>query len=265
MSAEGLAWAFKHSPYKGTKKLIHVAIGDVVNDAHDNRFWMSNATLAEKCSCDRAYVNAVLKEMVEDGFLEVVTPSTGRGKTVEYRFLFPESVEYANTFPSESVNSDEESVDFDDTLGAESVDFLDESVMRVNTNSNNSSSTTTQDNSTTPRDRVWQAYLDSIASFRGGGRLPVFSNSRKALIDKRLKEYSVEDLLLAVTGWVKSPFHTGDNPTGKIYNSIELILRNSEKVEQFIDYHQASAPVAADSNAAWGQAPAPTKARKVLT
>ncbi len=35
-----------------------------------------------------------------------------------------------------------------------------------------------------------------------------------------------------------SPFHMGDNEKGAKYNGLDLILRNSEKVDQFIGYYR---------------------------
>lgn len=93
------------------------------------------------------------------------------------------------------------------------------------------------------RDRVWNAYLESCVDFsKGKGRTPVYSAARKQLIDRRLANYSVDDLILAVTGWRNSSFHTGDNDQGKVYNSIDLFLRNDEKIEMFIGYHEAKKP-----------------------
>lgn len=105
------------------------------------------------------------------------------------------------------------------------------------------------------RDQVWDAYLKACREFNGGkGRTPVYSNARKQLIDRRLANYPVEDLVLAVTGWVHSSFHTGDNDQGKVYNSIDLILRNDEKIELFISYHDVKKPTPmGDVNSAHGR------------
>ncbi len=46
--------------------------------------------------------------------------------------------------------------------------------------------------------------------------------------------FSVDDLKKAVDGAKKSPFHRGDNKSGTIYDSIDLIFRNPEKIETFI-------------------------------
>ena len=62
---------------------------------------------------------------------------------------------------------------------------------------------------------------------------------RKKLINDRLKTYSVDDLKTAIHGCSVSPFHMGTNDRGAKYNSIELILRDSGKIDQFIGYSQS--------------------------
>lgn len=86
--------------------------------------------------------------------------------------------------------------------------------------------------------QIWDAYISSLEEFKSNKRKPVLSRARIELIKRRLATYSVDDLKLAVTGWLHSDFHRGENDNGKVWNSIELLLRNDEKIEQFIGYHQ---------------------------
>ena len=58
----------------------------------------------------------------------------------------------------------------------------------------------------------------------------------RAKITGRLKEgYSVEHCCLAIDGCHKSPWHCGENPDGRVYQSLDLIFRSSSKVQQFIE------------------------------
>ena len=56
---------------------------------------------------------------------------------------------------------------------------------------------------------------------------------RKKVIAKALKYYSVIDLQLAISGCRLSEYHMGKNETNTVHDSLELILRNSEKIEKF--------------------------------
>lgn len=71
---------------------------------------------------------------------------------------------------------------------------------------------------------------------------------RVNLIKQRLKSYSVKDLKLAIAGCVSSPFHSGGNPEGKVFNELDLIFRNGTKVEYFremagaVSFEEITAP-----------------------
>lgn len=59
-------------------------------------------------------------------------------------------------------------------------------------------------------------------------------DKRRKLIAAKLKEYSIEDLMLAIRGCVLTPWNMGTDPKNKtVYNSIELILRDSSHIERF--------------------------------
>lgn len=66
----------------------------------------------------------------------------------------------------------------------------------------------------------------------------VLDERRKRLIESRLKNFSVDDLKLAISGCANSEFHMGKNENGKIYDGIDLIFRNSDKVDFFISMNK---------------------------
>ena len=58
-------------------------------------------------------------------------------------------------------------------------------------------------------------------------------------INARLKEgYTIEDCKQAIDGCANSEFHQGKNEGKKIYDSIGLIFRNGEKIEEFMNYRK---------------------------
>ena len=67
-----------------------------------------------------------------------------------------------------------------------------------------------------------------------------FSDDRKKLIARRLKEWPLEDLLDAVRGWRHSPHHRGDNDRQTVYNDLEMLLRNAKNIERFRDLERES-------------------------
>lgn len=60
-------------------------------------------------------------------------------------------------------------------------------------------------------------------------------SKRKRRIVIAISRYSIEDLKKAIVGCRKSEFHMGKNDTGTVYDDIELIFRDSAKIESFID------------------------------
>jgi hypothetical protein len=81
---------------------------------------------------------------------------------------------------------------------------------------------------------VWAAYQESTgkktASLKGET-----GAKRRAAITRALKDYPLEDVLDAVRGWKHSPYHTGSNPSGTVYNELTLLLRDAEHIERFRD------------------------------
>lgn len=60
-------------------------------------------------------------------------------------------------------------------------------------------------------------------------------DKRKKLIQKALKlGYSTVDLIAAIDGCAKSPFHMGQNDRNAVYDGLDLILRDASKIDGFI-------------------------------
>ncbi len=68
------------------------------------------------------------------------------------------------------------------------------------------------------------------------------SAKRRRLISTALKNYPVDDVLDAVRGWKRSPFHCGQNPSHKVYNDLELLLRDEQHIEGFRDLERGVTP-----------------------
>lgn len=85
---------------------------------------------------------------------------------------------------------------------------------------------------------VWQHY-------RGlhPGTAKALKSNRKEyqLVRARLEDFSAEQLKSAINGYHKSAFHSGDNPQGKRYLSLALIMRDISHVQQGIEMLAAKA------------------------
>ena len=78
--------------------------------------------------------------------------------------------------------------------------------------------------------RVWQAWLEAT-----GRKRTVFTEARRDLIRRRLRDYEEDELVDAVRGWKRSPHHRGENASGITYCDLELLLRDARHVELFRD------------------------------
>lgn len=87
---------------------------------------------------------------------------------------------------------------------------------------------------TSTEQQVFDAWIE--ATGRTGAT--VFSDKRRRLIRNALKLYSTADVLDAVQGWRKSSHHCGENPSGTVYNDLELLLRDAAHIEKFRDLHR---------------------------
>lgn len=84
-------------------------------------------------------------------------------------------------------------------------------------------------------DRVWQAYQEHHPR-------SVLTPERRRLIQRRLAAYPAETLIDAVHGNHRDPYCSGENPTGKTYHELELILRNADKIEKYAGITATAAP-----------------------
>ena len=73
------------------------------------------------------------------------------------------------------------------------------------------------------------------------GRSRLDEKRRKAIIARLRDGYSVEDLQLACLGCRASPFHNGENDRNRAYKSIELICRDADHVDHFIEVAEKEA------------------------
>lgn len=58
---------------------------------------------------------------------------------------------------------------------------------------------------------------------------------RRRRIAAALKDYTLVDVLDAVEGWRFSPHHRGENERRTVYNDLDLLLRDSARIEMFRD------------------------------
>ena len=98
MSIKIMSWVWDNSPYEGKVLLIHLALADFAND--DGMCWPNQTRIADKCRCSVETVRTSVRRMEEDGLVEIVKASAGRGSSHVYRLVNPKSsVDFARKNP----------------------------------------------------------------------------------------------------------------------------------------------------------------------
>ena len=69
-------------------------------------------------------------------------------------------------------------------------------------------------------------------------RKPMMDAKRRRLLAIALYDYDMDSCKSAIDGCSNSHFHMGQNKAGKVYNSLELIFRDTEHIERFIGYNE---------------------------
>lgn len=78
MSIEAMNHVWKNSNYLASWSYVLLAIADVVNDLHDNAFYMSVPSLAQKCKCSVRSIQTALREFEKDGWITETVKGGGR-------------------------------------------------------------------------------------------------------------------------------------------------------------------------------------------
>lgn len=78
--------------------------------------------------------------------------------------------------------------------------------------------------------------LDAYVAATDRGSSWKRTTKRRDLVRRRLREgYSVADLVAACWGWRRIAFNRGENDDGRVWNELELVLRDAAHVERFRD------------------------------
>lgn len=80
---------------------------------------------------------------------------------------------------------------------------------------------------------VWNHWITVMRST--SKRKPVLDATRRQIIAAAIHDYEIQGCKDAIDGCALSEFHMGRNKMNKRYDSVELIFRDSEHVEKFLD------------------------------
>lgn len=217
-----------------------------------NTVWPSREKLAKRANItDETTVSKVLGRLEKKGLL--TKKKRGFGCSNVYELLVPETpiidetpivddlsiVDKTSTVGNlqgfGSIVDDSSTID---DLSTPIVDVLSTSI--VDDLSTSKELTNEQTNEHTNKNNIVQFVFNHWQTRMGKPRSKL-DGKRRRIIETALKSYSTEDLILAIDGCAASPWHMGDNPQSTIYNGLDLIFRNADKIDQFIQLNSKTA------------------------
>lgn len=86
---------------------------------------------------------------------------------------------------------------------------------------------------------VWRAWVNAHVS-SGRGKPPKLSEDRYDTIRAGIVKFGLQQCIKACYGILYSDWHMGNNPGTKVYNSLELILREGWRVNRFVQLYEAN-------------------------
>ncbi len=93
--------------------------------------------------------------------------------------------------------------------------------------------------STVAEDQIIEVFNYWVSTCKTEARRPpVLDEKRRLCIGAAIHDYGVEDCRNAIDGCTMSDFHMGRNKANKKYNDVELILRDSEHIERFLEMYE---------------------------
>ena len=195
MSVQAIAWVLEHSRSKGTARCVLISIANHVGP--DGSGWVHVRRVISEANCSRdSYYRAVADAEAAG---EVVRVHRGGGGPRLHDAHRPNLF----VFPS---------------LSEVDVPERPDPVPRVDDRSDDVSV-------------VFDAWVAAT------GRNPTrtkLTAQRRSRVRARLSEgYSVGDLVAAVQGVARSPFHMGDNDRRQRFDDLTLVLRDGGQVEKF--------------------------------
>lgn len=88
MSVEACTYVKANSPFRGLTFWFHYALADLANQQNNYEIWAGDKTLAEEWHFSIRAVVRYRAELVEGGYLTVLSDKSGPGKPIQYRFEF---------------------------------------------------------------------------------------------------------------------------------------------------------------------------------
>lgn len=162
------------------------------------------------------------KILKEHGIIETQIKKVNGSPTFHYRLL-------------KEFSFDLVSKKFSETMVSEKIS---ETIYNTDNNHNTTDSDSLQDEA--KESKSFSAVrskeiFDLICSIVHPDKGVLYTDKRKAMVRNRNRTFMLEDILTAATNLMASSWHTGNNPNNVKYASFDFLMRNDEKVEEWLN------------------------------
>ena len=89
-------------------------------------------------------------------------------------------------------------------------------------------------NSRPPKPTQNKQLFESLCKALGHTNLK-YTPGRAAKLRQRLRTFSADDILQAAQAIAQNDYMMGDNPSGKKYGTVDYLLRNDEKLDEWLE------------------------------
>lgn len=195
------------------RKLVLMMMADISDD--NGRCFPSYQHIADVCEMSKRSVMTHMAALSDQGLVSIEHRKGVKGNSSNI---------YRLNIPSESISPPSENLA---PPSENSALPPSENLAPITYHSTNLSINQDMSNDINSIFEAWQYAM--------GNQQSKLTANRKKVIKARLNDgYTVKQLMMAIKGCAKSPFHMGVNDQGTKYNDLTLICRNGEKVENFI-------------------------------
>lgn len=237
MSVSALAAVLDRYPAASKAELRRKAILCAIAAAADERGADAHPGLqviCQRASCDKVTAIRHLNALVEDGWLEVTEPGRGRGNATVFRL--GKRLHLEETVPDKRLHSSPKRLHSRPENEGPHVLPIEEKSPQSQQETHLAVVVPMPTGRLLDVPSTVDVVFDAWRKATGRTGRTVLTKQRRRVIEARIAEgYEADDLLAAVRGWKRSPFHCGDNETRTVYNELTLLLRNGENVERFRD------------------------------
>lgn len=230
MSIDAMKWALQQ-PLSGCQKFVLFILAYHANQSR--KCWPGLDTIAEECGISRATAICHINEISRLNLISKKHRHDNRGyrRSTMYTLNLDDNAEIQGKKSQRRKNQRKDFTSQRQDIHASNVQNSDGNIIEstLEQSKEHKSANVSSANQTAIKDifMYWQNKMNHPHA--------KLDSKRQRRIAEALKNYSAKQLIQAIDGCALTPYNMGENDSRQRYNDIELILRDSSRIERFIN------------------------------